>query len=125
MSPRLFGHARSNSDVDFDPLPPSSAAPYAMSSSSSSLGPGAYGRSGARSGGTNTPAGGGSPTLGPVNKKLELWRRRLARAHEVLDAQGVRLYTWRRGQDVEAEAVGIVRQALEEMAREERRRRGR
>ncbi|KAL3954652.1 hypothetical protein ACCO45_010215 [Purpureocillium lilacinum] len=71
------------------------------------------------------PAGGGSPTLGPVNKKLELWRRRLARAHEVLDAQGVSLYTWRRGQDVEAEAVGIVRQALEEMAREERRRRGR
>lgn len=93
-----------NSDVaDFDPLP---------SSASGQPPPFAPGRSGTRSNG-DTP--GGSPTLGPqtVNKKLELWKRRLARAHEELDKRGVQLYTWRRGSDVIAEAEGIVKQALE------------
>ncbi|KAK0710869.1 hypothetical protein B0H67DRAFT_491820, partial [Lasiosphaeris hirsuta] len=47
----------------------------------------------------------------PFNKKVDLWRRRLARAHELLDGQGVKLYTWRRGQDVTREAEGIVREA--------------
>ncbi|PNY22167.1 ATP-dependent RNA helicase DRS1, partial [Tolypocladium capitatum] len=111
LSPRLFGHGpSSNSDVDFDPLPPSAAPPPSLGLS--------YYRSGSRSGGT-TPSG-GSPTLGAqgVNKKLELWRRRLARAHEVLDQQGVALYTWRRGQDVCVEAVATVRQALEDIDKE-------
>ncbi|POR37506.1 Uncharacterized protein TPAR_02282 [Tolypocladium paradoxum] len=113
LSPRLFGHGRgpsSNSDVDFDPLPPSAAPPPSLGLS--------YYRSGSRSGAT-TPSG-GSPTLGAqgVNKKLELWKRRLARAHEVLDQQGVALYTWRRGQDVCVEAVAIVRQALQDMDEE-------
>lgn len=49
----------------------------------------------------------------PVNKKLELWRRRVERAHEMLDREGVQLYTWRRGEDVVLEAVGIVREALD------------
>lgn len=48
-----------------------------------------------------------------VNKKLELWRRRLERAQEVLEERGVALYTWRRGQDVMREAVGIVKRELE------------
>lgn len=48
----------------------------------------------------------------PVNKKLELWRRRLERAHEMLDREGVRLYTWRRGEDVILEAVGLVKENL-------------
>ncbi|KAG8156466.1 hypothetical protein KVR01_013700 [Diaporthe batatas] len=47
----------------------------------------------------------------PVNKKLELWLRRLERAHEALEREGVRLYTWRRGEDVVSEAVGIVKEA--------------
>lgn len=116
LSPRL-GHGRgpsSNSDVDFDPLPPSAAPPPSLGLS--------YYRSGSRSGGT-TPSG-GSPTLGAqgANKKLELWRRRLARAHEALDQQGVALYTWRRGQDVCVEAVAIVRRALEDVEREDARR---
>ena len=55
----------------------------------------------------------GSAATG-VNKKLELWRRRLARAHEILDEQGVALYTWRRGYDVIEEATGIIKAALEE-----------
>lgn len=47
----------------------------------------------------------------PVNKKLELWLRRLERAHETLEREGVRLYTWRKGEDVVSEAVGIVKEA--------------
>ncbi|KAI1770469.1 hypothetical protein F4818DRAFT_450405 [Hypoxylon cercidicola] len=49
--------------------------------------------------------GGGSTT--PPNKKLDLWRRRLQRAQETLDHQGVALYTWRRGDEVVDEALGI------------------
>ena len=60
--------------------------------------------------------------MGPqgVNKKLELWRRRLARAHEQLDGLGVALYTWRRGNDVIAEAEGIIKRALADMDRKRR-----
>ena len=57
----------------------------------------------------------GSPASGPVNKKLDLWRRRLQRAQETLDEQGIALYTWRRGEDVIQEAVGIVNFSLAEM----------
>lgn len=48
----------------------------------------------------------------PVNKKLDLWRRRLDRAHETLDRAGVKLYTWRRGEDVVLEAVGLVKETI-------------
>ena len=48
----------------------------------------------------------------PVNKKLEIWQRRLAEAHDTLEKMGVKLYTWREGRDVVAEAEGIVREAL-------------
>ncbi|CAK7230726.1 hypothetical protein SBRCBS47491_007685 [Sporothrix bragantina] len=50
----------------------------------------------------------------PPNKKVDMWRRRLAHAQDVLGPQGVALYTWRRGQDVAVEAVGIVERALRE-----------
>ncbi|KAL2164032.1 hypothetical protein VTH06DRAFT_3246 [Thermothelomyces fergusii] len=59
-------------------------------------------------------AGGGAATAA-ANKKVDLWLMRLARAHETLDAQGVKLYTWRRGQDVMAKAEGLVREALRNM----------
>lgn len=108
LSPRLFGHGRNNSDVDFDPLDIGSTAvpPAGMS----------YYRSGSRSG-ASTPTG--SPILGAqgMNRKVDLWRRRVARAHELLEQQGVVLYTWKKGQDVSAEAVGIVKQALEDIKR--------
>ncbi|KAL2156567.1 hypothetical protein VTH82DRAFT_1312 [Thermothelomyces myriococcoides] len=70
------------------------------------------------------PAGVGDSATGPngaggaattVNKKVDLWLMRLARAHQTLDAQGVKLYTWRRGQDVIAEAEGLVTEALKNM----------
>ncbi|OTB20775.1 hypothetical protein K445DRAFT_325067 [Daldinia sp. EC12] len=50
-----------------------------------------------------------------VNKKLDLWRRRLQRAQETLEQHGVALYTWRRGDEVVDEAVGIAKRCLEEM----------
>lgn len=109
LSPRLFGHNRGvsfNSDVDFDPLPPAANPPPAAGLS--------YYRSGSRSG-VATPSG--SPTIGAqgVNKKVDLWRRRVARAHEQLDQLGVTLYTWRKGQDVSAEAAAIIKRAFDDM----------
>ncbi len=41
---------------------------------------------------------------------MDLWLRRLSRAHEILDAQGVKLYTWRRREDVIKEAEGAMRE---------------
>ncbi|RYO76375.1 hypothetical protein DL763_010524 [Monosporascus cannonballus] len=52
---------------------------------------------------------------GPVDKRLELWRRRLVLAHDILDRIDVQLYTWRLGEEVMAEAVGIVKRELEAM----------
>ncbi|KAK6086972.1 male sterility protein [Seiridium cupressi] len=57
----------------------------------------------------------GMPSDAPLNKKLDLWHRRLQRAHETLDREGVALYTWRRGGDVVEEAVGLVRNKMKEM----------
>ncbi|KAH8902586.1 hypothetical protein BR93DRAFT_947971 [Coniochaeta sp. PMI_546] len=93
LSPRL-GARRStaNSDIDFDPLPGPTTTTYQPSVS-----------------GTQSPPA--------VNKKVDLWRRRLARAHDTLDHIGVRLYTWRKGEDVVAEAQGIVREALREIGK--------
>ncbi|KAI1362224.1 hypothetical protein F5Y08DRAFT_312739 [Xylaria arbuscula] len=64
--------------------------------------------------GTSMPP---SPNQGqaPLNKKVELWRRRLERAQDTLSQHGVPLYTWRRGDDVVAEAVGIVKEAAREL----------
>jgi phosphatidate phosphatase APP1 len=63
---------------------------------------------------TATPPNGAAATAA-VNKKVGLWLQRLARAHETLDEQGVKLYTWRKGDDVIAEAEGIVRDAIRKM----------
>ncbi|KAI2466973.1 hypothetical protein F4781DRAFT_423643 [Annulohypoxylon bovei var. microspora] len=62
-------------------------------------------------------SGGSTGSLTPpaANKKLDLWRRRLQRAQETLERHGVKLYTWRRGDEVVDEAVGIVRECLREM----------
>ncbi|KAF7542530.1 hypothetical protein G7Z17_g11493 [Cylindrodendrum hubeiense] len=100
----------SNLDVDYEPLPPPTSPPPPFAAMS---------RSGSRSDG-NTPSG--SPNFGPqgVNKKVELWRRRLTRAQEQLDGLGVSLYTWRRGSDVITEAEGIVKRALADMNRTRR-----
>lgn len=55
-----------------------------------------------------------SPNI-PVNKKLDLWKRRYKRSKDILDAQGVVLRTWRVGQDVCIDAVQLVERTLREM----------
>ncbi|KAK6203704.1 hypothetical protein LQW54_008910, partial [Pestalotiopsis sp. IQ-011] len=57
----------------------------------------------------------GSAPEAPLNKKLDLWHRRLQRAQDTLDQHGVALYTWRRGGDVIKEADGLVRQTMKDM----------
>lgn len=94
-----------NSDVDYDPLP------SALHQTTS--------RSTTRSRAASPP---NSPSLGPqqqqpVDRKVELWNRRLERAHEQLDQLGVMLYTWRKGEDVSQEAIGIVKRANRDMER--------
>lgn len=90
-------NANLNSDVaEMEPLPSASGA-YAASIVETATQPN------------------GTAATAAVNKKVDLWLRRLSRAHEILDGQGVKLYTWRRGDDVIAEAKGIVREALREM----------
>ncbi|KAI1454908.1 hypothetical protein F4805DRAFT_477197 [Annulohypoxylon moriforme] len=104
-SPRLaattnnFGLNRrrtEGSEAEFEALPLAASGTFSNS--------GGYGSS---TGSLTPPAA--------VNKKLDLWRRRLQRAQETLDRQGVKLYTWRRGDEVVDEAVGIVRSCLKEM----------
>ncbi|KAG4444096.1 hypothetical protein IFR05_000449 [Cadophora sp. M221] len=51
----------------------------------------------------------------PVNKKLDLWRRRWKRAKDILDGQGVQLRAWRTGSDVCLEAVQMVEKAMRNM----------
>lgn len=93
-----------DSDLDSDILPPPM---YTTSTTYNSNG-------GNGNGGGN---GGGNGTTTPPNKKLDLWRRRLQRAQDTLDREGVALYTWRRGDEVIDEALGIVRSCMEEMGR--------
>ncbi|MCJ1347288.1 hypothetical protein MMC31_005511 [Peltigera leucophlebia] len=49
-----------------------------------------------------------------INKKEDLWKRRWANAKEIMDAQGVMLRSWRMGDDVVEDAVGLIRKAIEE-----------
>ncbi|KAI9055456.1 hypothetical protein LZ554_000410 [Drepanopeziza brunnea f. sp. 'monogermtubi'] len=51
----------------------------------------------------------------PVNKKMDLWRRRWKRAKDILDSQGVYLRAWRVGGDVCLEAVQMVEKAMRDM----------
>jgi phosphatidate phosphatase APP1 len=51
----------------------------------------------------------------PINKKLDMWKRRWQRAKGILDAQGVALRGWRVGSDVCIEAVQLIEKTLTEM----------
>ena len=70
--------------------------------------------------GTVLEGGGGGGTGGdganePMGtKKEELWRRRWARAADILAGKGVQLRSWRVGEDVMDDAVKLVEQALRE-----------
>ncbi|KIW34440.1 uncharacterized protein PV07_01218 [Cladophialophora immunda] len=65
------------------------------------------------------------PTPGnnaPYDKKLEIWRRRWARAEEIMRARGVVLRKWRVGGDVMDECVALVSRELERQDRHGRER---
>ena len=51
----------------------------------------------------------------PVNKKLDLWKRRWRRARDILESQGVVLRAWRTGEDISLEAVELVEKTLRAM----------
>ena len=51
----------------------------------------------------------------PINKKLDLWKRRWKRAKDILDSQGVALRSWRVGEDVCLEAVQMVEKEFTRM----------
>jgi len=53
-------------------------------------------------------------TTQPLNKKVELWKRRWARAKDILESKGVMLRTWRVGTDVMDDAVRLVQKAKSE-----------
>lgn len=55
------------------------------------------------------------PSGAPVNKKLDMWRRRWKRSKDILDGQGVQLRAWRVGDDVCLEAVKMVEKAMRDM----------
>lgn len=92
----------SSADIDLDPL--------MLGGASTTSSPSAGGRQQQQPQQQGTTTGGG-----PVDRRVDLWRRRLERAHDTLDQQGIKLYTWRRGDEVVAEAVGIVREELRAM----------
>ncbi|OAP64963.1 hypothetical protein AYL99_00935 [Fonsecaea erecta] len=58
----------------------------------------------------------------PYDKKLEIWRRRWARAEEIMHSKGVVLRKWRVGGDVMDECVALVRRELERQESHERER---
>ncbi|PSR75537.1 hypothetical protein BD289DRAFT_379190, partial [Coniella lustricola] len=89
LSPRSRALRHSNSNPDIEKLDLNGNVSLS-SSSSPSLGP--------------------DPRFATPSRKLELWWRRLERARETLDRIDVKLYTWRRGEDVILEAVGLVRE---------------
>ena len=47
-----------------------------------------------------------------INKKEDMWKRRWAKAKEVLDDHGVELRSWRVGEDVMDDAIKIVKKAI-------------
>lgn len=64
---------------------------------------------------TSAPNSGAGST---GNKREDLWRKRLARAEQVLAEKGVALRTWRVGSDVMDEALKLVETTLERQTRE-------
>jgi phosphatidate phosphatase APP1 len=51
----------------------------------------------------------------PVNKKLDLWKRRWQRASDILDSKGVMLRSWRIGSDASLEAIQMIQKTLTDM----------
>ncbi|EAS28446.2 actin cytoskeleton organization protein App1 [Coccidioides immitis RS] len=68
---------------------------------------------------TSTPQSLSSSDIPTPNKREEAWRRRWARAREILDRRGVMLQSWRVGDDVQDVCVRLVKQAQPNMNKED------
>lgn len=92
---------------------PAAAAHYASNRLSSWSG---YSSDGGGGGGNGSDDinGNSSANSAAVNKKEEIWNRRWARAKEIFESKGVMLKTWRVGEDVLEDAVGLVERAERE-----------
>ena len=74
---------------------------------------------GASGGDPAAGGGGGAPPGLPYNKKEEMWKRRWARAQDIMKREGVVLRSWRVGTDVMDDCVGIVEGNFRELRHEE------
>ena len=88
---------------------PAAAARWAVGSDTFPLPGGGKGDLGASSAATEGA---------PYDKKVEIWRRRWARADEILHSKGVVLRSWRVGSDVASECFEIVSGELYRQERE-------
>lgn len=70
---------------------------------------------GIRSGDNSDGESRDSPETPPVNKKLDLWRRRWRRAQEILGGQGVELRSWRKGEDICIDAIKLVEKNMRDL----------
>jgi phosphatidate phosphatase APP1 len=73
---------------------------------------------GASGGDPAAGGGGGAPAGAPYNKKEEMWRRRWARAKDIMKREGVILRSWRVGTDVMDGCVAIVEGNFRELKHE-------
>lgn len=64
-------------------------------------------------GGDPAAGGDGGMVGGTYDKKLEIWKRRWARAEEIMHQRGVLLRTWRVGSDVMDDCVRLVKKEME------------
>lgn len=74
---------------------------------------------GASGGDPAAGGGGGAPAGMSYNKKEEMWKRRWARAMDIMKREGVVLRSWRVGTDVMDECVAIVEGNFRELKHEE------
>ncbi|OCT44431.1 actin cytoskeleton organization protein App1 [Cladophialophora carrionii] len=91
---------------------PAAAARWATGADTYSLPGGGTGQLGAPSAATEGA---------PYDKKIEIWRRRWARAEEIMRARKVVLRSWRVGGDVSDECIRLVKRELERQERERHR----
>ncbi|KAF1345469.1 hypothetical protein BDV97DRAFT_406524 [Delphinella strobiligena] len=97
------------------PQPPRrnlSSYPYAAASYASNRIGSSWGSENNTNSNNSGSEGTGGPYQTPVNKKEEMWKRRWARAKELMDRKGVVLRAWRVGSDVDDVCIALVRQAL-------------
>lgn len=97
---------------------PAAAAQFASNRISGTWGGSASENAG--NGGMGDAGYGNASLTAPINKKEEMWKRRWARAKEIMDRKGVVLRAWRVGTDVSDECEQLVRKALKEMENRDR-----